>query len=193
MGELIRDLLVNPTHTHQFLDPSSSHRYHCKKGIPYSQALRLNRIFSDNESFDKRCKDLEVWLMERGYNGKMMRKQILRAREHSRKDLLEREKTETYEPKLTFRITRYPVFQNIRNISQELHLLLATDKEHEKVFPNVPIVGFCNGKNLKGCVRYIFARVLLSLNETTCQTRKNVFLFNFKNSFRSREDQILEF
>ena len=38
--------------------------------------------------------------MEREYNGKMIRKQILRAREHSRKDLLEREKTETSEPKL---------------------------------------------------------------------------------------------
>ena len=58
------------TDTHQFLDPSSSHPYHCKKGIPYSQALRLNRIRSDNESFGKRCNDLEGCLMERGYNGK---------------------------------------------------------------------------------------------------------------------------
>ena len=94
------DLFVKPTDTHQFLDPSSSHPYHCKKGIPYSQALRLNRICSDNESFDKRCNDLEGWLMERGYNGKMIRKQILRAREHSRKDLLEREKAKTSEPRL---------------------------------------------------------------------------------------------
>ena len=94
------DLFVKPTDTHQFLDPSSSHPYHCKKGIPYSQALRLNRICSDNESFDKCCNDLEGWLMERGYNGKMIRKQILRAREHSRKDLLEREKAKTSEPRL---------------------------------------------------------------------------------------------
>ena len=64
-GELMTDLLVKPTDTHQFLDPSSSHPYHCKKGIPYSQALRLNRICSDNESFDKLCNDLEGWLMER--------------------------------------------------------------------------------------------------------------------------------
>ena len=54
--------------------------------------------------------------MKRGYNGKMIRKQILRVRELSRKDLLEREKTETSEPKLTFNITYYPVFQNIRDI-----------------------------------------------------------------------------
>ena len=43
------DLFVKPTDTHQFLDTSSSHPYHCKKGIPYSQVLRLNRICSDNE------------------------------------------------------------------------------------------------------------------------------------------------
>ena len=38
-GELKTDLFVKPTDTHQFLDPTSSHPYHCKKGIPYSQAL----------------------------------------------------------------------------------------------------------------------------------------------------------
>ena len=42
-GKLKADLFVKPADTHQFLDPTSSHSYHCKKGIPYSQALRLNR------------------------------------------------------------------------------------------------------------------------------------------------------
>ena len=102
---------VKPTDTHQFLDPSSFHPYHCKKGMPYSQALRLNRICPDNESFDKRCNDLEKWLIERGNNGKMIRKQILRAREHSKKYLLEREKAKTSEPRITFNITYYPVFK----------------------------------------------------------------------------------
>ena len=49
--------------------------------------------------------------MERGYNGKMIRKQILRAREHSRKDLLERKKTEISEPKLAFNITTTQFFE----------------------------------------------------------------------------------
>lgn len=30
-----------------------------RKGISYSQTLRLNRIFSDNEKFDKLCNDWE--------------------------------------------------------------------------------------------------------------------------------------
>ena len=98
-GELKTDLFVKPTDTHQFLDPTSSHPYHCKKGIPYSQALRLNRICSDNTNFDKRCTDLEKWLMERGYNEKMVHNQILRARENLRIDLLEREKQQMSEQK----------------------------------------------------------------------------------------------
>ena len=95
--------------------------------------------------------------MERGCNGKMIRKQILRARELSRKDLLEREKAETSEPKLTFDITYYPVFQNIRNIKR------TPDKEHKKVFLIVPIVGVRNGKSLKD---YLVRTALLKNNKT---------------------------
>ena len=101
--------------------------------------------------------------MERGYIGKMIRKQVFRAREHSRKDLLEREKAATSEPKLTFNTNYYPVFQNNRNILEELHLLLVPDEEHTKVFPNVPVVGFRNGKNLKD---YFVRALLPRTNET---------------------------
>ena len=34
--------------------------------------------------------------------------------------------------------------------------------------------------NFKGCVRYIFAGLFLSLNDSACQTRKNVFYFTSK-------------
>ena len=101
--------------------------------------------------------------MDRGYNGEMIKNQILSARENSSKDLLEREKSVTSEPKLTFDITYDPVFQNIKNILQELHLLLAPDKEHKKVFSDVPVVGFRNGKSLKDC---LVTATLPKTNET---------------------------
>ena len=44
---LVTDLFVKPTDTHQYLHASSSHVYHSKRSIPYSQALRLNRICSE--------------------------------------------------------------------------------------------------------------------------------------------------
>ena len=141
-GVLSTDLFVKPTDTHQFLDPTSCHPYQCKKGVPYSQTLRLNRICFDNNNFDKRCNELESWLLEKGYSAKMVRKQVLRAREHSRESLLEKVISESNQDKLTFNITYYPVFQDVRNILQELHILLTPDKEHKKVFQEIPIVGF---------------------------------------------------
>ena len=97
--------------------------------------------------------------MERAYNEKMIRKQILKAREHSRKNLLEKEKIKTSEQNITY----YPVVQNIRNVLQELHLLLAPDKEHKKVFTNVPVVRSRDGKSLKD---YLVKAALPKTNET---------------------------
>ena len=79
----------------------------------------------------------------------MVRKQVLRAREHSRKSLVEKVKSESDQKKLTFTITYYPVFQNVRNILQELHILLTPDQEHKNVFQVIPVAGFCNGRSLK--------------------------------------------
>ena len=53
------------------------------------------------------------------------------------------------EKKLTFNITYYPAFQNVRNIIEKLHMLFTPNKEHKKAFPDVPLVGFRNGKSLK--------------------------------------------
>ena len=46
-----------------------------------------------------------------------------------------------------FNITYYPAFQSTKTILEELQILLAPDKEHHKVFLNVPIVGFRNRKS----------------------------------------------
>ena len=79
----------------------------------------------------------------------MVRMRILKARGESRDSLFERGNTRTSENKLTFNITYYPSFQTVRSILEELQILLAPDKEHKKVFPEAPIVGFPNGKSLK--------------------------------------------
>ena len=58
-------------------------------------------------------------------------------------------KSESDQKKLTFNIIYYPNFQNVRNILQELHILLTPDQGHRKVFQDIPVAGFCNGKSLK--------------------------------------------
>ena len=86
--------------------------------------------------------------MERGYSERVVRTQILKARGESRYSLLERGNTKTSDSKLTFNITYYQAFQNVRSILEELQTLLAPDKEHKKVFSEVLIMGFQNGKSL---------------------------------------------
>ena len=76
-GVIETDLYVKPTDSHQYLQSSSCHPFHCKEGIPYSQALRLNHICSETNFFDKRCNDLERFLLERGYSSKLVQKEIL--------------------------------------------------------------------------------------------------------------------
>ena len=54
--------------------------------------LRLNRISYDYSNFDKRCNELQSWLLEKGYNEKMVRKQILQSSEDSGESLLKKVK-----------------------------------------------------------------------------------------------------
>ena len=60
----------------------------------------------------------------------MVRKQVLRARENSRESVIEKVRSESNQKKLTFNISYYPVFQNIRNILDKLKVLLTPYQEH---------------------------------------------------------------
>jgi hypothetical protein len=145
---LITDLYVKPTDTHQYLHPSSCHPYHCKKAIPYSQALRLNRICSREDDFENRCEDLCDWLIDRGYKPRLVEEQIQRACQFDRNELLTRTSKKS-DNKLSLNLNYNPAFRNLGSIMRELQPILAVDSEHRQVFTETPIVGFSNGRNLK--------------------------------------------
>ena len=139
-GVIETDLYVKPTDSHQYLQSSLCHPFHYKKGIPYSQASRLNRIYSETNSSDKRCNDSERFLLERGYSSKLARKQIFWARNIPRNELLDKGMSQGNDGKLTFNVTYYPVFRDLKNQLKELHVILACDEAHKKVFPEAPIM-----------------------------------------------------
>ena len=126
-GKITTDLYVKATGSHHYIHSSSCHPYHCKKGIPYSQALRLNRI----------CSGFWKVATRKGYSEREVRKQIFRARGFSRDSLLDRENTTEKQNKITFILTHCPVFQNVKNILAELHLLLTPDVAPKAVFKNI--------------------------------------------------------
>ena len=81
----------------------------------------------------------------------MVKEQILQVHEHSRERLLENVKSDSNQKKLTFNhlISYYLVYQNVKNILQELHILLTSDKEHKKLFQDIPGVGFHDSESQK--------------------------------------------
>ena len=72
----------------------------------------------------------------------MIRKEILRARAIPRDAILEKVNNQKKQKKITFSITYHPVFRNVRKILEELHVILASDDGHKKVFPDVPMIPF---------------------------------------------------
>ena len=113
--KLETDLHIKPTNTHQFLDSTSCHPYHCKESILYIQALRYNRICSDNENFDQCYNSLNKWLMEKGYSEWLGRKYS--KQEVNLKIVL---LSKGIRELLRVSITCYSAFQNARSVLEEL-------------------------------------------------------------------------
>ena len=88
-GIMTTDLYSKPTHKQQFLLPSSCHPQHCFKSIPFSQAIRVKRIWSIAETTKQTLRDLRHHLKRRGYNDKVIESGFSKASEINRNDLLE--------------------------------------------------------------------------------------------------------
>ena len=72
----------------------------------------------------------------------MVRKEIPRAGAISKDALLEKINNQEKQNKITFNIRYHPVFRDVRKILEKFHVILASDDEHKKVFPDVPMIGF---------------------------------------------------
>ena len=75
----------------------------------------------------------------------MVRKVILWTLESSRESHLKKVKLVSNEQKLTIDIICGTFFQNVTII----HALLTADQKYQKLFQEISVVGFCNGKRLK--------------------------------------------
>ena len=78
-GTIRTDLYCKPTDRHQYLQRKSCHPCHTKTAIPYSQALRLRRICSQDEDFECRTEQLKEHLRLRGYHAQEVKPAIQRA------------------------------------------------------------------------------------------------------------------
>ena len=78
-----------------------------------------------------------------------MRKQILKAKIFSRAELLNNQRKKENKNKLVLNISYHPSLAQLKVIMAKMHLHLTPDNEHNKVFRDVPIVGFQKYLKLK--------------------------------------------
>ena len=78
-SKLITDLYAKPTDTQQYLHQRSCHPSNCKNGIAYSQALRLLRVCSQHTDYLRHTEELKGYLVDRGYDEKIVQQRIDKA------------------------------------------------------------------------------------------------------------------
>ena len=149
-NEISTDLYVKETNSHQYLHPSSCHPYHWVKSIPYSQALRLNQICSNNIFYDNRCNQSEKWLSDRNYKQKLVREQIFKARVIPRETLLNNERNPQLEDWLVLNLMYHPLLRDFQKVLKEAQILLTSNEEHKTVFgEKPPMIGWHKVRTLK--------------------------------------------
>ena len=114
-GKLATKLYSKPTGRQAYLHKSSAHPHHLKKSIPYGQALRMRRICTNLEEFEKAGEKLRSKLEGRGYTNTEITAQLNRARAKPREDLLKYStKEQDTRNRIPYVVTYYPDLPDLK-------------------------------------------------------------------------------
>lgn len=128
--------------------PKSCHPSHLTKSIPFSQALRLRRICSNDESLKKRLGQLKNNLRRRGYRYKTIKEGFQKIHNIPRSSLLQ------YKAKKKCKrtpcvLTYHPCLKNSHNTIREHWASVERNSTLSKVFPEPPMIAFRQPDSLR--------------------------------------------
>jgi hypothetical protein len=124
---------TKPTDAHMYLHYTSFHPQHQKISIPYSQAIRIGRICSSNESFIECTEKLKINLSERGYPINLIKKAIEKAAQLDRNKLLAQAQNNNKSDQIItipFIHTHNPIKPPIKRILQKFEKILLEIQLH---------------------------------------------------------------
>ncbi len=144
-------LYTKPTDTHDYLRYDSAHPKSTKDAIPYGQFLRVRRICSKLEEFDKSSMELSAHFIRRGYPEKLVREAYLKARQKNRDDLLNQPtKNKKKSDGLFFITTFNPQNPPIReSIKKNWPILADNASTRQTLLPKQVTFGYRRPKNLR--------------------------------------------
>ena len=152
-GKIDIDLYRKPTDRNQYLLTSSCHPIETFKAIPYSLAMRINRICTNKENKEKRFLELKEMLLEREYSERMVYSAICRARAVPREQAIRKVATNIPTKRPIFVVTYDPRLPNITKIQQKHHRAMTSQDPYlAEVFPQHPLTAYRRQRNIKDIV-----------------------------------------
>ena len=82
------DIYSKPTDNLIYLLRNSAHNAHCTEAIPFGVATRVRRNCSTPETFDKRSKEYQEYLIFWGYNPRKVQQQFNKVKSNPRENVL---------------------------------------------------------------------------------------------------------
>ena len=138
---IVTDIYHKPTDTKNYLLFSSHHPRHVKISLPYSLALRIIRIVSDENQRKLRLKELERDLLKRRYPKSIIKTGLDKAIAHNRLELLKpKNVTPTDTHILPVVTTNNPHNTNLFNVVSNTISTLNRDVTFKSILPNLKLI-----------------------------------------------------
>ena len=149
-GSINSDLYRKKTDRCQYLLPSSCHPPHCTDNIPYSLALRIQRICTDTGERNQRMSELREMLLSRGYKKKLIDKNIEKALLVPPDECIKKVVRKKEMDRVVFSVMYHPALPSIpRIIAKAYRTMVESDPRLKEVFKKPPMVAYRRPPSLR--------------------------------------------
>ena len=139
-GKLETTVYSKPTDSHLYLHQQSCHNLSSIKGIRKGVALRLRRICSTNEEYDKKASEYIQYLVERGHVEDEVRLVFQEVRKCSRVDARKKRVSSSSDATIVFATSYNPRGPNVKGIVKRHAGLLYNDPILKDLYPKDSIL-----------------------------------------------------
>ena len=147
-NKLLTTVYCKPTDRRNFLHYTSAHPRSLIKSIPYSQALRLKKIYAETLEISKNLQVLKESFINRGFKEKSLDTEFQRLSEIERDALLTPKSKEKDQKRIPFITTYKKTLLNVKQIINKHWHLLQINSNLRTAFEQEPLIAYRRNKNL---------------------------------------------
>lgn len=150
--QLLTKVYRKQTDRNSFLDYSSYHPPSLRRGLPYSQLLRIRRICSSDDMFEEQAAELCKRFRTKGFHNTILENSLQKARGLKREDLLVPKSASTRESRIVCTATFSPASQEIQKCILNHWNILQSDPQVGHLFVEPPLFAHKRARNVRDMV-----------------------------------------